>query len=265
MTLAFRTAGAWGAGEGGRLPSHTIDLNFYELLTRVIALEADPDDPRGIDSFTVVGNLLTVNMNDATTEGPFVLPTSTFIFRDEWQPDTTYVTQTFFTQEGALWYVIYNHISGSTFDSGANDGLGHQFYRKVLAAPQQPYDIGLFYPPVLPGDGQVLLQHVAVRAFTIPADFAASLAFLRIATSVDSLILPIRLNDELIGTIDFDVGVDLVDGFGPGQFGSYHPVTSPGDPIVVQIADILTIEAPAFPDPTAAGLSVTMVGSTGSV
>jgi hypothetical protein len=106
MTLAYRTAGAWGAGEGGRLPSHTIDLNFYELLTRVIALEADPDDPRSIDSFTVDGNSLTINMSDATSEGPFILPTSTFIFRDEWTPATLYVTQTFFTEEGALWYVI---------------------------------------------------------------------------------------------------------------------------------------------------------------
>lgn len=262
MTLKFRTNGPWGPGEGGDLPAFDIDMNFYELLSRIIVLEGDPPVAVSISDFTVVGTQLTVVMTDATTRGPFTLPTTKISNGGEWQPNTLYVTQTFLKNGGRLYLVVFNHVSNATFDPGANDGDGHDFYELVLDKPIQPYDIGLFYPPNLPGDASVLLQHVAARDLTMLAEFDGCQAFLQVACSTNNITLPIKLNGDLVGTIDFVVGENLVDGFGPGQFGTFNVVTSPGEPLFILVTDRLTIEAGSVDDPAASGLSVTLAFQT---
>ena len=58
-----------GSGVGGKLTSLQVDENFYGLDQRVDTLEAAT--PKAISSTTYTGNTITVNYNDATSDGPF--------------------------------------------------------------------------------------------------------------------------------------------------------------------------------------------------
>lgn len=257
MTLKYRTDGPWGTGEAADLPAADIDSNFWQLLQRIGALETVPQEAVGIEDFTVVGNQMTVNMTDGTTRGPYTLPVAQISFGGEWRPNTTYLTQTFLTNDGSLYWVLVNHTSAAAFDPGANDGAGHDYYGLVLAKPIQPYDVGFFYSAELPGDASVLLRHTASRAITIPAAFEDSVAALLVACTAN-MTLPITLEGIAIGSIEFQVGVGLEPG--GGQTGTFTAVSP--DPTSVVRYDHLAILAPAVVDVTAKGLTVTIAAQT---
>jgi hypothetical protein len=126
--------------------------------------------------------------------------------------------------------------------------------------------MAMFYAFDVPADRSVMLQHVAVRNFIIPAGYLNSQAFLRIAAT-DDLSLPIYQNNTLIGSIDFIAAHNPESG-GPGQYGVFVPL-SPANDIIFRAGDILRVHAPSTspvtPDATAAGLSVTIAGLVGGI
>lgn len=118
MTTTYRTAGAWGAGSGADLTPAQVDTNFYDKETRLNALEA-LSLAVGIDHITVSGDQMTIIMSDASTQGPFTLPTAEWNPRGIWQPASLYNALDVVTYGGTAYLVLATHTSASTFDPNA--------------------------------------------------------------------------------------------------------------------------------------------------
>jgi hypothetical protein len=208
---------------------------------------------------------MTINMTDGSTQGPFTLPVSQWRWTGPWRPNAAYFVNDIFSSDGAVYRVAVGHTSNPSFDP-ALLVEGAYVYNLLVESALQAYDMGMYYAFDIPADGRVLLQHVAVRNFILPAGYLNSKAFLRLATTND-LQLPIYQNATPIGYIEFGVGTLLESG-GPGQFGTFVPL-SPANDIVIRAGDILCIYAPnpspPDADPTATGLSVTIAGLVGGI
>lgn len=137
MTILYRTAGAWGAGLGRRLTKAEVDNNWYQLQQQITTLGASiPAAARSVDDITVTsGDQLNFVMSDASTIGPFTLPSVTNQYKGAWAASTAYVKYDRVTNNGNLYEVLYPHTSGLTFDANANDGLGHNYYVLILSNP----------------------------------------------------------------------------------------------------------------------------------
>jgi hypothetical protein len=137
MTQTYRTndGAKWGSGKGSDLTPAEVDINFWDIIQRLITLEALPDAAAGIDHFTVSGTQFTVVMTDTTTRGPYDLPQLDFTDQGVWQASTPYSVNDTFTINGGLYRVLFAHTSGLTFDAGANDGSGHDYYKLWIQTP----------------------------------------------------------------------------------------------------------------------------------
>jgi len=137
MTQTYRTddLGRWGSGAGRELSWAELDRNFWDIIQRLITQEARPDPSAGIDHFESTGSTFYVHMTDATVQGPYDLPQFDFVDRGDWAPSTTYAVNDTFTINGGLYRVPFPHTSALTFDAGANDGSGHDYYRLWFQTP----------------------------------------------------------------------------------------------------------------------------------
>lgn len=144
MTQTYRTddLGRWGAGKGSNLEPEEFDINFWDIIQRLITQEARPDPSASIDHFSVSGASFYVHMTDATVLGPYALPVATFFARGEWAPSTAYSVLDTFTINGGLYVVIFAHTSALTFDAGANDGMGHDYYVLMIQTPGSAMPVG---------------------------------------------------------------------------------------------------------------------------
>lgn len=254
MTITYRTVGTWGAGKGSNLTAAEIDGNFYDLDQRIADLVANPPEAIGIDHFVVDGTMLTIVMTDGSEHGPFVLPVAQWRWTGDWLPDVTYFVGDIVEHDSSIYFVRVQHVSAATFDPAlfTVDGF---VYILILAKPAQPYDLGLFYNDLIGSGDEILFQHVAVRASTVPANFENAQAHLRIATTDAEITIPIYINNEIVGTITFSPGVET-DGMG-GQFGTFAAVT-PDVAIEIAVRDIVAIAQPYEVDSAAAGLAITL-------
>lgn len=134
--MFFRTAGPWGPGEGHDLVAVEVDTNFYELDQRVLLLETSPPEAVSIESFEVIGNQLFIHLTNYAVEGPFELPSVNFQPRGLWQPETNYEVNDLVSNAGVLYIVPTAHLSELTFDPGANNGSGGDYYAVVFEAPE---------------------------------------------------------------------------------------------------------------------------------
>lgn len=138
MTITYRNndpvSGRW-TGIGTDLSPYQIDSNFYECVSRIATLEANTKFTVSISFITISGNDITFHMTDHTTQGPFTIPVSTFRSRGAWQPSTPYLVNDTVSINGTLYLVIFAHTSASTFDPGANDGHGHNYYSAMIEVP----------------------------------------------------------------------------------------------------------------------------------
>lgn len=132
MSLIYRTPGPWGSGKGSDLAPTEVDNNFWQVVQSVAAKAAQGV---GISHFIVTGDQMTVVLTDATMVGPYTLPTAHLIFVGTWQPSHAYLVNQIFTEGGATYVVTFNHTSAATFDPGANDGAGNDFYGLLLSSP----------------------------------------------------------------------------------------------------------------------------------
>jgi hypothetical protein len=121
----------WGVGEG-TLPSLSVDRNFWDVMLRLDAVEATPPEANSITGVTSDEGTFTVHFSDGSTDGPFTLPFPQFTVLGPWQPLTLYSQPgSFVTFGGKTYLVEFPHTSAATFDAGANDGAGHNFYSLV--------------------------------------------------------------------------------------------------------------------------------------
>ena len=146
MAIIYRTSGLWGAGKGANLVAAEVDGNFYDVDQRIVTLEdAIPDAANSIAFFSVTGSLFNVHMTNGTIQGPFALPQVTWNFRADWLPSTVYNANDVVSANGSTYLVLVNHVSALTFDAGANDGAGHDYYGRLLTNPAN----------VLPAGGEI--------------------------------------------------------------------------------------------------------------
>jgi hypothetical protein len=78
MTIRYRTAGAWGPGEGTNLTAAQVDENFYTVDQKIDSEIAALPEPNCIANIVQDGTQITIILDDATEEGPFTLPQANF-------------------------------------------------------------------------------------------------------------------------------------------------------------------------------------------
>ena len=136
MSLVYR------AVKGSPLTIAEGDGNIQYLYDLIIALEDSPPTAVSISSITQAGDQITIHLTDSTTQGPFTLPTGLPNYVGDWQPLTLYAVNDWFTENGALYAVIFAHTSAASFDPGANDGLGHDYYQLLFSQPSNVLPTG---------------------------------------------------------------------------------------------------------------------------
>lgn len=126
----------WGVGNGSNLTPVQVDMNFWDIVARLLVLEALPEASAGIDHFEVVGGSFYVHLTDDTTIlGPYTLPVA--LYRStgsDWLPNFTYARLDTFTYNGGLYSVNVAHVSDATFDAGANNG-SEDYYSLMFQTP----------------------------------------------------------------------------------------------------------------------------------
>lgn len=246
--------------KGERITKAEYDASLRNLDERVIELETNPVQPNGINNISVTSNLMTITLDDYSTFGPFSIPVPRWHPKGVWQALTLYFALDLIRYNGSLYQVLLTHTSDIVFDEQADQGSGF-LYGLLVPAQSSPYDIVLTYDHLLPSSEAVVAVHVAVRGITIAAMFSGSRAFIRVATSASPITLPIYLNNDIIGTLQFIPGQDTtMDG---GQFGSFSALDT-GD-ISIAAGDRVSIALPYEDDPTAQGLFVTLKGTASLV
>jgi hypothetical protein len=134
-------SGRW-TGTGAPLSATQFDEDLYTLQAAVNGISLTPGVGVASISQPTAGTLL-FTMTDATTAGPFVLPAGAqWNFRGNWAASTAYAVDDVFEQNGTIYAVIWPHTSASTFASGANDGLGHNYYIVRLNLPSDVLPAG---------------------------------------------------------------------------------------------------------------------------
>ncbi len=275
MAIIFRSDDGtrWGTGQGSDLSAAQIDVNFWELYSAITALQDHSANGAFIDFFSVTGNNLYVHMTDHSVLGPYTLPVAQWNFVGPWQPETAYaVMDTFNGPDGGLYVVIYAHTSDTTFDAGANDGFGHQFYTPLIAPTEslmpaggtvgqrlakidstdynaewvdEPTSLAVFAGGTVSAN-EVLFRYVVTKNMTLlaglPDTQAANATDTTVGTSFNIL-----KNGASAGTIDFLAS----------PAGSFD-VTFTADVTLVP-GDVVSITAPSSPDPHQTDISITLV------
>lgn len=109
MTISYVTAGAWGAGLGRPLAAAEVDGNFWDLHSRLGAMEtAIPAAARGIESVTMTGSVLTVRATDGTVLYTGTLPTPAVAPRGPW-PAVSYAAGDVAIYEGIAAMATRDH------------------------------------------------------------------------------------------------------------------------------------------------------------
>jgi hypothetical protein len=273
-SITFRTNDAtrWGPGLGADLSATQIDINFWVLYTAVTALQDHQDASAGIDHLVVNENSLYVYLTNHLVLGPYTLPTSQWNFRNEWVPLTNYSLFDVFTEAGAVYLVIFAHRSNSLFSAFSSDGLGHNYYATLLAAPPKelpqsalhnqvltwldsPGDVAWktqtrnigFYMETEPDPLDVIFRWPFTETTTFPAGLTSSQAthFTPPTVSQDYQIYQAGSN---VGTIHFH----------PSPAAATF--TFPTD-VTFTPGEVMTIVAPSVPDPHMTGIAVALVGN----
>lgn len=209
------------AVKGAPLTIAELDGNFTDLDGRVQDIEdgGGSDGPRQIDFIEQVANTLIVHYTDDTEDGPFDLGALNLRFRDAWIASESYLVYDIVTSGGATYMVLFGHTSGLTFDAGANDGLGHDYYGLLLENPSialptggltdqvltklsnDSFDTGWRTPTSVEGGASAVFP-ITGTIFSPTLGYAST--YVR-CTHVDGCEIIIPLDSSL----DFDVGSEI--------------------------------------------------------
>lgn len=116
------------------------DGTVENIATRLAAVEAAiPAAARGITGVTYAAGQFTINYSDSTADVVDV-QAATWNFTNQaghgaFLPLHAYAVNDVFIADFLLVRVIFPHTSAASFDLGANDGLGHDFYKEELSFP----------------------------------------------------------------------------------------------------------------------------------
>lgn len=134
--MKYRTSGAWGSGEGRRLTSAEIDQNFYDVVQRLDAVEADVAAGwNPISNITSTGGSLYIHLTSGTIFGPLPFPAARWNDAGTWLAGTTYYPNDLITIEGdGVYHVLQAHVAEATFDADQLIG-GERVYNLMIAIP----------------------------------------------------------------------------------------------------------------------------------
>jgi hypothetical protein len=273
LSLLYRTAGAWGAGKGSNLTPAEVDQNFYDLEQAVETLAANPVLPAEIESAEVTdGDQLKFFLSNGDFTDPVTLPSGKPVWREDWLPETEYVTGDLFRAQDpvtgvtGIYFVNRSFESGLAFDPDLGIGIGGTLpYASFVVAAHDKVRIGWFWPGK-PGEGlpedllvsddtPCMFAFLATDTFYIPVDFAGSIAKLR-GPSGGDMTFGIGKNNVPFGALNFTAGE---------ADGVFSFTDSPEVDINFAVGDYLELYAPfTGVDATAYGLSVTIAGRLGT-
>jgi hypothetical protein len=138
--LTYRTTGAWGTGTGSDLVNSAVDTNFWDLVQNdqyllglINGFITTP--PTSIADFIVSGDSFFVELTNHTMLGPYTLPAIDLNFVGAWQPSTPHSVNTVFDINGTVYVVVLADPGQVTFDPGANDGNGHNYFQVLFSMP----------------------------------------------------------------------------------------------------------------------------------
>jgi hypothetical protein len=253
--IIFKNNGDWGTGIGVPLSSMQVDLNFWQLLLRIVNLEENPIQPNQIEMIEVIGNKMTIHMSDYTTFGPFTLPVAAFRFTGAFQGNHDYKTYDLLLANEGLYMVLHDFTSGPTFVNGS-DFTG-PWYSLLMPFPTK-FSVGFSFPGK-PGFGIQIDEYEASamwsyrfdREVYFLADLPGTVGGLFIDATAD-MEMPIMKGLDQIGTITVAAGT--------GDAAFIFP-----DDIQFEINDVLRILRPVELDTTAKDLTVTFQGKLGTI
>ena len=94
--IIYRTAGAWGGGQGSDLAAAQVDMNFW-MLYSLISRCKNAAPAITISYFTVTGNQMWITMSDHYVFGPFTIPPPCGISGVRGDPNSAYTINDVFT------------------------------------------------------------------------------------------------------------------------------------------------------------------------
>jgi hypothetical protein len=158
----------WGAGKGSDLTEVEVDINFWDIIQRLIDLETNPIAPDEIQSVSLVGDQLTFLMESGGTFGPFTIPVAAFDFTGDFQPTHAYLKNQFFVASGKMYIVENAHTSGATFVPGPN-------YRFLFNFPRGDWQGE--WEPLTPYLAKDFLKVSGIGTFMILTDHTSAATF----------------------------------------------------------------------------------------
>lgn len=225
MTITYRTAGAWGAGQGADLTAAQVDNNFYDLVQQIATITADLPDGVLIDAtdpVDVSGSFFKFNMTDGSQSEPIPLPVATFSPAGEWTNSTPYARYNVITaRKFGTFLVLRDHVTPpppATFNPAATDGSGNPLYQLLAPYLDVNYDISVSVPgPTQRSAGDLLAQVAVVRAFHVLSGAHDAFAYLDVANAAGGANIEISIENNRveIGTIIFVSGGADTDGGQP--------------------------------------------------
>lgn len=121
--------------KGSNLTAAEVDGNFQSISDAIDDLEENPPDAISIAEISVTGGRMTITLTDASTFGPFDLPTAVFNWRGEWAAGNTYSALDFFTiEEDGLYLVLDDYTAPTEFDPDEENTDG-PVLKKVFGVP----------------------------------------------------------------------------------------------------------------------------------
>ncbi len=257
MTLVFVTSGAWGPGTGAPNSAAQVDGNFYDVDQRIVALNADLDEGKRIDTVTYTSNSMTFHFTDGTTQ-TIPLPIAIISYVGQWTNSTPYARgQMISVRSLGMFQVLVDHTTPpmpAAFDPNATDGSGNPLYQFWMPLYDVNYDAAIFVPgTVQRAAGEVLFQAVANRTMQLASGNAHAYAYLDVGIGAGTnIIISIQKNRVQIGTITFTAGAAL--DAGGGQSGAFNI------PATAQLAegDTWSLKVTQSNNAAPTGLSVTL-------
>lgn len=242
MTIVYRDE------KGSPLTADEVDGNFHDLDDRITEFEAGGSQaPRAIELIRLAesGVALEVVYTDATVDGPFPIPSTTWTGQGAWTNSTPYAVNDIVEVPGVGFFlVLENHTTPAApeeFDPDAVNGSDEPLYQQIGAFPSTVDPIAFSFYGTLPSeqqtatDGELIGTFVLTEACTLEEGLPLSRAYLHVpAASSDGVVLDIEKNGTVIGQVDFDTDEQV------GTFVFDADVTFTGGDVIqlfVQAAD----------------------------
>lgn len=122
----------WVAGQGSNISGYQYDLNNWNLLQMIVALQNS--QTAGIAYVNQpTPTTIYFHLTDHTVIGPINLPVASWNWRGAWAANASYAVMDVFSEGGAIYLCTWPDPGQPTFYAGANDGNGNNYFAELIA------------------------------------------------------------------------------------------------------------------------------------